>query len=114
MEWNFHGLVTLVFIGIGAIVLWGKIGREDLTVYGLGELWRVLGLHGRAADIMQLVAFILIGVGVSIAFVHPQSAAQGFTAGLGWTTLLTARKEKGSRSSGTRTEKTKRKKDSST
>lgn len=103
MEGNLHNAAVLVFTGIGATVLWAKVGLEDLAVYGLGEVWRVLGLEGRAAEVLQLIAFVLIGIGVSFGFVHPQTVAQGFTAGLGWTSLLTSRRD--SKSNGAKASK---------
>lgn len=87
MTWNF---TYIICAAIGSLILWAKLGeKQKLTVYGLGKLWNLLGIAGRKRDVVELLCFIFMGVFVGMLFTEPSNVRQAFSAGLGWTGLLT-------------------------
>lgn len=86
MDTPIHVLCT----AIGALVLWTKLGdRQRLTVYGFGKLWNLIGIEGKARDVLELISFIVLGTFVAMLFTEPNNVRQAFSAGLGWTGMLT-------------------------
>ena len=88
-------------------MLWVKLGREELTVWGLGKLWELFGFKSKLYEVMEFVGFVTFGVVVGIATTHPQTIMQAISAGLGWTGLLSAQKQRTKPSSRNRRSATK-------
>lgn len=89
MDGNIYTVQAIVFTAAGAIFLWCKLGRDQLTIWGLGKLWRLCGFKSKLYEVMELVGFVASGVTIGIAATHPQTIMQAISAGLGWTGLLT-------------------------
>jgi hypothetical protein len=79
---------NLFFTALGAIISYSKWGRKKLKVYYLSDLLDVFGLGPKARILAELLVFIFLGCAISLGIVRPQSAAQAFSAGLGWTGLV--------------------------
>jgi len=77
---------------VRSLILWCKLGERELTVLGFGKLWELCGLAGNVKRALELLSFLGLGVAVGIAFARPENVVQAFTAGLGWTGLLTTSK----------------------
>lgn len=80
--------VTIFFTTLGATISYSKWGRKKLRVYYLADVLDVFNLGPRTRVVTELAVFVMIGCAVSIGIVHPQNAAQAFSAGLGWTGLV--------------------------
>jgi hypothetical protein len=96
MDWSWSAYTpqSLVFTAAGAILLWGKLGQKELSVYGLHKLWTLIGLKSKWLELAELLGFVAFGVLIGIGLTHPTNAQQAFAAGLGWTGLLTTHKHK--------------------
>lgn len=79
---------AILFASIGVIVVWAKMGRKKLRVYGLSRLVDQFGLSKRMQMVTEFLIFVSIGVTVAIGVVQPSTATQALAAGMGWTGLL--------------------------
>jgi hypothetical protein len=100
MHFNAFTFSMVATTAFGAIILWCKLGNEQLSVWGLGKLWDMFGLKTKWFQITEFVSFVVIGVVVGMALAHPTTIAQAFTTGLGWTGLLASEKPRAARSKG--------------
>lgn len=91
---EFFTWTNIASAAAGVTILWCKLGQQQLTVWGLGKLWALIGLEGRARDVFELLSFIALGVFVGVGFTQPNGVIQAFTAGMGWTGLLTTTRTK--------------------
>lgn len=80
---------SVLFTGIGAALLWAKMGRERIRTFALSELIGLLKFSDRPATFLEFLVFIALGTLLAVAIVQPTNAMQAFAAGLGWTSLLT-------------------------
>jgi hypothetical protein len=79
---------SLFFSALGAALSYSKWGRKKLKVYYLSDILDVFELSPRVRVLTEFGLFIIVGCSVCIGIVHPQTAAQAFSAGLGWTSLI--------------------------
>jgi hypothetical protein len=77
------------YAGLGAIVLWGKLGKDKRKAYVLGDLLDKLlpptWIKTRVTS--ELLIFVALGSVVAVSLVQPATTAQAVAAGLGWTGL---------------------------
>lgn len=80
---------SVLFTGLGVILLWSKMGRKGIRPYALSNLIELFSLSKRATTILEFLVFLALGVAAGIAIVQPVNAPQAIAAGLGWTGLFT-------------------------
>lgn len=81
--WWLHG-----YAGVGAVILWGKLGKRGREVYGLSDLLKRWGLNERMRLAIEPAIFVLLGAVLAVVFVQPSTVAQAVAAGVGWTGLV--------------------------
>ncbi len=79
---------NIFFTALGATISYSKWGRKKLKVYYLSDLLDVFVIAPKSRLLLEFAIFVFIGCAISIGIVHPQNAAQAFSAGLGWTGLV--------------------------
>jgi len=77
-----------LYVAIGAILLWGKLGHEGRKAFVLEDLLAAMRMPSHICTILGFVIFVTLGVFVAIGVVKPTSAAQAIVAGMGWTGML--------------------------
>ena len=90
-------LVNLFFTAIGSILFYSMWGRKALRIYLLSDLLNAFHLSERTQIVTELGMFLLFGCSITMGIIHPQNAAQAFSAGLGWTGLVGRTGKAGSR-----------------
>lgn len=89
---NLPHLSILFFIGLGTVTYWNKAGRRGRrAVTILAPLTHLIS-RGRFRDAIDFLVFVAVGCVVAWYLVRPETAQQGFAAGLGWTGLLSESK----------------------
>lgn len=87
IQYTISLIVSVFYAAMGSALFYSRWGRKKLKVYLLSDLLDVFQLSEKARVIIEFVIFVGFGCAVSIGIVHPQNAAQAFSAGLGWTGL---------------------------
>lgn len=74
---------------MGATLLWCRLGVHETRAWKFKELWMLLGVPERKAQILGVVTFVVFGSLTGLLISAPQGgingARQAFAAGLGWT-----------------------------
>ena len=85
--------------GVGALILWAKMRREDRKAFALTEIINAFTNPNqkRLRLILELIIFISLGCYVTILLFGPTTEGQAFAAGLGWTAGLTVDAGKGAK-----------------
>ena len=81
MAATLSNLQAIAFTALGSTMLWARIEREQLTVWGLGKIWALCGFKSKCLE-MEFIGFVACGSILGVAATHPQTAMQAFTAGL--------------------------------
>ena len=79
---------AVVFTGLGAIVVWGRLGPKKIRVFALSRLIEALGFTDRRLMFAEFFVFVGLGIVVGVAVVQPTTVPQALAAGMGWTGLL--------------------------
>ena len=70
---------------VGAIVLYGKMGRGKVRPHLVAPLIDLLHLPTRWRQFIEFCLFIAFGTYIAMRITHPGNELQAFSAGLGWT-----------------------------
>jgi hypothetical protein len=76
------------YAGVGALILWGKLGKRGREVYGLSDILRRWGFSESLRLAIEPAIFVLLGAFLAVVFVQPTTVAQAVAAGVGWTGLV--------------------------
>ena len=85
---------NVLYTGIGATILWGKLGNTKLRPFGLWRLIKLLPVSQNKKEVIEIIVFISLGCIVGIGIVQPTNVPQALSAGFGWTGFLTSNVEK--------------------
>ncbi len=81
-------VVNLFFVALGAALFYSTWGRKELKIYFLSDLMEAFELSERSKILCEFFVFLFFGCSIAMGVIHPQNAAQAFSAGLGWTGLV--------------------------
>lgn len=80
-------LHLVIFVMIGATILWAKSKRNKRDIYGLTEFVNLYVRSKKRRLIWELVIFLGFGSIISMGIVAPATPMQALAAGLGWTSI---------------------------
>ena len=84
--WQLHA-----YAAVGALLLWGKLGKQGREAYGLSDVLKRFGLNEKLRLAIEPVMFVALGAFLAVVFVQPITVAQAVAAGVGWTGLVSKR-----------------------
>jgi hypothetical protein len=84
----------IIAAAVGALILWCKELPDNKRVYGLSELFELMGIPQVTRFFAQMIIFLALGTFVALILTNPSHAKQAFAAGLGWTAGLSTSKRK--------------------
>ena len=80
--------VLVFYTGLGAAVLFGKLGKQKIRVWVLSDLVKLIPVSTRWHKIIEFVIFIGFGCFVGIGVADPTNIPQALAAGFGWTSIF--------------------------
>jgi prepilin signal peptidase PulO-like enzyme (type II secretory pathway) len=88
-----YTFTNICFAALGVFILWNKLGKTQLAVWGMGRTWELFVSSKKVREVCEFVSFLILGTILSLFLTQPVSTIQAFSAGLGWTGLFTVPKK---------------------
>lgn len=76
-----------VFAALGSGLLYMQWGRTKLKAFFFGDLLDTLNLNDTLRHQLEIGVFVTVGTAIALGVAKPDTVAQAFSAGLGWTGL---------------------------
>ena len=85
--------VMMGYAALGAVLFWGRNGRNKLKVYVLSDLFDAFDIShaNRWRHLVEFLLFIIFGVLIGVGAIGPTTIPQALTAGFAWTGVIARR-----------------------